>query len=342
MPKSKPSILSKALEQNIREQATGHNNQIDLALEAHAVWKPIRNICTIANESAVLDLKVFLFTLQLWNKELPNIYLYCTEDVKALQIDREYKGKFYYNTSLEPYAKKTRQQMEATPSTKGLSNQFHDFTMEKCSLLRWAFSVMSKEDLEYGAVFCDADICWLGPMPQLDYNRLLGLSAHEIHEEYEKRYGIYNAGFMWFHHLKTVERWEEACTTSRFFEQAALEDLVEGANPATIQQFPTQVNYGWWRLFQGQHSSKDLILDWSIKRDPQEAHSGILVKGQPLICVHTHWKTTDGMTNAFNGFIVEKLQILLRQKKVFSLLHFLARLEISIAMNAIGSKKKYS
>jgi hypothetical protein len=102
------------------------------------------------------------------------------------------------------------------------------------------------------------------------------------------------------------------------------------------------VNYGWWRLFQGQHSSKDLIMDWSIKRDPQEAHSGILVKGQPLICVHTHWKTTDGMTNAFNGFIVEKLQILLRQKKVFSLLHFLARLEISIAMSAIGSKKKNS
>jgi hypothetical protein len=342
MKKKSTSILSKALEKNIRDQQTGHTNHIDLELESPPVWKPIRTICTIANESAILDLKVFLFTLQLWNKELPTIFLYCTKEVKAMQIDREYKGKFHYNTSLEPYANRTRQEMENMPSNKGLSNLFHDFTMEKCSLLRWAFLAMTEEEKEYGTVFCDADICWLGPMPQLDYTRLLGLSAHEIHEEYEKRYGIYNAGFMWFHHLKTVERWEEACKTSRFFEQAALEDLVEGANPATIQQFSTQVNYGWWRLFQGTHSSKDLILDWSIKRDPQEVHSGILVKGEPLLCIHTHWKTTDGLTNAFNGFIINKLQILLKQKKVHAFLQYLARLEISIALNAIRSKKKDS
>lgn len=340
MPKPKRSILSKALEQNIVDQQIGFEKYIDLAVEAPPVWKSIRNICTIANETAVLDLKVFLFTLQLWNKELPNVYLHCTEEVKALQIDREYKGKFYYNTSLEPYANKTRQQMEAAPSNKGLSNLFHDFTMEKCSLLRWAFLTMSEEDKEYGTVFCDADICWLGPMPLLDYNRQIGLSAHEIHEEYEQRYGIYNAGFMWFRHLKTVERWEEACKTSRFFEQAALEDLVVGADPDTIQQFPTQVNYGWWRLFQGKHSSRDLIHDWSIKRDPQESHSGILVKGEPVLCIHTHWKTPDAMTSAFNGFIVEKLQMVLKQKKVHSLLHFLARLEISVALNALRSKKK--
>lgn len=342
MPKSKPSILSKALEQNIRQQQTQFKKQIDLSLDSPPVWKSIRNICTIANENAILDLKVFLFSLQLWNKELPNIYLYCTEEVKALQLDREYKGKLYYNTSLEPYANKTRQQMEAAPSNKGLSNLFHDFTMEKCSLLRWAFLTMTEEDKEYGAVFCDADICWLGPMPQLDYTRILGLSAHEIHEEYEKKYGIYNAGFMWFRHLKTVEHWEEACTTSRFFEQAALEDLVEGANPATLQLFPTQLNYGWWRLYQGQYSSQVLLQEWSIKRDPQESHSGILVKGAPLLCVHTHWKTTDRMTIAFNVFIINRLQLMLKQKKVHALLHFLARLEISIALNALCSKKKDS
>lgn len=340
MQNSKPSILSKDLEQNIRQQQTGFQNHIDLSIDSPPVWKTIRNICTLANETAVFDLKIFLMTLQLWNKELPTIYLYCTEEVKALQIDREYKGKFYYNTSLESYANMTRQQMEATPSNRGLSNLFHDFTMEKCSLLRWAFSSMSKEDKEYGTVFCDADICWLGPMPQINHNCIVGLSAHQIHEEYEKRFGIYNAGFMWFSHLKTVERWEEACKTSRFFEQAALEDLTINANPCTIQQFPVQVNYGWWRLFQGKEHSRDLIKSWSIKRDPQEVHSGILVDGEPLVCIHTHWKTTDGMTNGFNGFIIEKLQLLLKQKKVNTFLHFLARLEVSIALNALRSKKK--
>ena len=147
---------------------------------------------------------------------------------------------------------------------------------------------------------------------------------------------------MWFRHIETIQQWETFCTTSRFFEQAALEDLTYGLQPWQIHQFPSQMNYGWWRLFQGKETSRALMSKWSIRRHPEEAHSGILIDGSPLLCIHTHWKTTDGMTTQFNGFVIEKLQLLLKQKKVHSFLHFLARLEVSIAMNALRSKKKNS
>ena len=34
-------------------------------------------LATLANKNALHDLNVFLFTLQLWNDSLPNLYIYC-------------------------------------------------------------------------------------------------------------------------------------------------------------------------------------------------------------------------------------------------------------------------
>lgn len=38
------------------------------------------------------------------------------------------------------------------------------------------------------------------------------------------------------------EKWRTACSTSRFFEQAAMEALPEGLAPEEFYVFPTQVN----------------------------------------------------------------------------------------------------
>ena len=340
MSTTKPSILSQRIDDAIENETTEFNKLRDLSYVPPHIWTPIKTICTMANEAAIPDLRVFLFTLQLWNEHLPTLYLYCTQGVKNLELERDYKGKIVYNTSLDAYSNTNRQEMERQSSRMGLKNRFHDFTVEKCNLLDWVFQQLTPKQKEYGVVFCDADICWLGPLPNVDQRCQIGLSMHQINPIDEQRYGIYNAGFFWFRHQQTVDRWREACKTSRFFEQAALEDLTNGLVPWQIDAFPTTVNYGWWRLYQGKQRSDHLASLWGLKRDPEEKYSGIVIEGEPLVCIHTHWLTNDAMTNSFNAFVVGRLQYLMKQKKVMMFLKYLARLGSQVASDALRAKKK--
>ena len=269
----------------------------------------ISAIALLINENAIDDLKIFLYTLQLWNSTLPTLYIYCTKECQALINILPY-GKIHYNTGLDVYANLSRYQMERMPSQDGLSNRFHDFTVEKCALMEWALRVAKT-----GVLFCDADICWFGPLPSIPVGVKVALSPHEIRTLDEAKYGTYNAGFLWMDDLAVVRAWRKASMVSSFFEQMALNDI---ADEFPIYTFGSHVNYGWWRMFQGRQSIDTCKAQWSIHRN--EAHSGLLVKGEPVVCIHTHWKTTDHVTNMFNTWIVGKLEILKKQKKVGGLL----------------------
>jgi hypothetical protein len=119
------------------------------------------------------------------------------------------------------------------------------------------------------------------------------------------KYGKYNAGFMWFSNLDAVLLWEKACAKSRFFEQAALED-VAAAFDHSLHLFPVTQNYGWWRLWQGQETPQDLLRKWSVSMRPMTA--GITINGATLGSVHTHfWERRDAATVQFNQIIIGML-----------------------------------
>lgn len=273
-------------------------------------------IALLVNENAIDDLKVFLFTLQLWNSTLPTLYIYTTTDCIDTIDAMEYNGTREYMACLDEYSNLSRRQMEGMPSQQGLSNLFHDFTIEKCSLMEWALSLSNS-----GVLFCDADLCWLGPLPSIAPTIALGLSPHEIRESDEAKYGKYNAGLLWIRDIEIVHSWRKASRVSAFFEQLALDDVADQYPDFMI--FGTHVNYGWWRMFQGRTSSDDCKAQWSIHRSSSQAHSGLLIKGSPVVCIHTHWKTTDHVTNMFNTWIVWKLTVLKGQPKVGKLLRHL-------------------
>lgn len=271
-------------------------------------------IALLVNENAIDDLKVFLFSLQLWNTFLPTLYIYSTSKAQPIIDSIEYNGPRVYSTDLDAYSNLSRGQMERMPSKQGLSNLFHDFTVEKCTLMEWAIGLAGK-----GVLFCDADLCWLGPLPSLpDGDLRLALSPHEIRHTDEVKYGIYNAGLVWIRDLEVVQAWRRASMVSAFFEQLALDSV---SKQFQLYEFGTHVNYGWWRMFQGRTSVDDCKAQWSIHRNA--AHSGLCVKGEPVVCIHTHWKTTDHVTYTFNTWIVGKLTVLKGQPKVGKLLRFL-------------------
>jgi hypothetical protein len=261
-------------------------------------------IAILVNENAIHDLKIFMDTLKLWNTTLPVLYAYTTSSITL-----EYPGTLYTKPALDIYQNLSRQQMEAKPSQQGLSNFFHDFTVEKCSLMEWAIGHHGA-----GVLFCDADICWFGPLPSIPEGTILALSRHEIFPRDEKRFGTFNAGFLYMNSLEVVETWLKESLVSDFFEQLSL-DVVAKTYPH--YSFGSHINYGWWRMFQVE-SPEQRKADWSIHRTDNT--SGLCVKGEQVVCIHTHWKTTDYVTIQFNKWILKKLTLLKKQKKVAELL----------------------
>jgi len=277
----------------------------------------ITSIATLVNEFAIVDLKVLLFTLGLWNTLAPTVYIFADQTSVPLIKAIPYQGKVIIKEdALNAYTGLNRQDMESRQG-RIYKTLFADFTAEKASLMEWALEHDSS-----GVLFCDADICHLAALPEIPAGTDLALSPHMIRKTDTDRYGIYNAGYLWFKDTAIAARWRELCKTSRFFEQGCLEDLAKGY---TLYEFPVQVNYGWWRMWQGLQPPGPLQEDWGIFRT--ESSSGIAVQKKPLQSVHTHWaETKDRATSEFNRFVLERLSRLSSVKKTATLSRFLSKI----------------
>jgi hypothetical protein len=257
----------------------------------------ISSIATLVNEHAMADLQVLFFTLALWNSTPPTLYIYTDSKTDPLVKKLTYPGTVHTRIALNPYTGLTRKQMEQMPG-KTFKTLFADFCAEKPALMKWAL-----ETSPQGVLFNDADICHLGPLPTLPDDTTIALSRHMIRTHDEAKYGQFNAGFLFLKTTAAADKWLAACKTSRFFEQACLEDLADGSH----YEFPIQNNYGWWRMFQGEESPDILKRQWSILR--KEEHAGLCVNGKPLLSIHTHWKEmNDPITRTFNQFVLEQLR----------------------------------
>ena len=268
-------------------------------------------IATLANEFAIPDLDLFFYTLSLWNPELPDVYLYCDTKVSAwLAKGKRYAGKLFTKEALNLYTGLSRRQMEQMPGDT-CRTLFGDFTAEKTNLLEWAFSYDGTD----GVLFCDTDICFLGPLPKVPGGKTLAVSPHMIRSTDTALYGIYNAGFIWMKDVSTATRWRELCKTSRFFEQACIEDLV--AETPTTYEYPIQVNYGWWRLWQADTTVIERSEEWASSKE------AVTVQGLPLLSVHTHfYEKNDKATVDFNRWVFSWLK---KQKKAAALVQKLTR-----------------
>jgi hypothetical protein len=259
-------------------------------------------VCTLATNHALQDLQYFLKSLMVWNSNAPTVYLFADKDVAVAIPAIKYTGKIIIKEALNTYSHKMRVEMERTPSNG--KTLWYDFQMEKLNLLDWVFK-SEKTASEVGVFYLDADIFFLGELPTVPDAFAVALSPHMIRKEDEKRYGTYNAGYFWTKSAGAIKAWRNACQTSRFFEQAALEVFDTEEWSGRIHTFPIQTNYGWWRMYQSDTDYADLQKDWGIRREVR--HAGITVKKEPLISVHTHWTTSDFTTKIFNTFVRDLL-----------------------------------
>ena len=248
----------------------------------------------VTGADALKDFQVFVKTLETWN---PDASLYVYTDSKTPVHSIKFKGTMRVLVGLDKYAGKTRQEMEAINGTT-YKTMWTDFMYEKVNVLKWMFDTNDLSST--GAWFMDADITFLAPLPVIPETATVALSPHYIRTMDEAKFGRYNGGFMWFKTNDMLAIWEKAGHTARFYEQSALEEVAKVATH--LYEFPIQVNFGWWRMFQSSMAPPDVQAKFSLFR--AEKSVGIRYDGAPIQSIHTHWYQNDrSATSVFNNWI---------------------------------------
>jgi len=236
----------------------------------------------VTGKDAFADFALFIRTLEQWH---PNaeLFVYTDSDTPVNLVKT--KLNLRYKTAMDQYKGLKRAQME---TMKGIfyDSLFKDYTYEKAAVLDWMFETQATEP----AWFLDADISHLAPLPLIPDGTELALSQHMIRPASEAKYGKYNAGYMWFKSAALIPKWKILGHSSRFYEQAALEDLANSIPKEALYEFPAQVNFGWWRMQQSTTSQRDIQAKFSIFRNDKSI--GIRYDGKPLQSIHTHWYST--------------------------------------------------
>ena len=234
----------------------------------------------VTGNQALEELRIFTKTLEMWHPDAI-LYIYTDSDTDISSI--KFKGTIHCMVQLDDYLGKRRYEMESLPG-KRYNTLFKDYTFEKANVLEWIF----EREQPDGVWFLDVDICFLAPLPSIPSTKTLALCPHYIRESDAAKFGFYNAGFLWMKDPTYIAHWRAAGVRSRFYEQAALEDIAQLAKQEdALYEFPIQVNFGWWRMFQASDDPNVIQSKFSIFR--QDASIGVRYDGQALQSIHTHW-----------------------------------------------------
>ena len=251
-------------------------------------------IATLATSGALKDLQTLLWTIRQWHPDA-EVFLGTDTETAAKLTDKS----LHVRTILDAYTDLTRKDMEAMSGRK-YPTLWHDFMMEKATVLEWAL-----EETKEGVWFLDADICLLAPLPTPTDIDLM-LSPHMIRPVDERRYGKFNGGFLWIKDRKVLDIWRRATYGSRFYEQAALEDVWGSVAEDRRAEFPIQDNFGWWRFLQSTESPP--VIQERLGFNRTIPGVGLQYDGSVLRSIHTHLEEA----SEFNQWIRSKLEFLAR------------------------------
>lgn len=167
-----------------------------------------------------------------------------------------------------------------------------EFQMSKARVIQYALE--HAED----TLFLDSDMVVTGVVNDIDKTKSLGVSPHYIRENHMAIYGFYNGGMLWTNCKSVPEDWIVFTETSRYYDQASIEDL---AKKYDHFEFGENYNFQSWRYYMSDVPPQQMETYVTAKRG-----SGVLhYKQQPLKLIHTHFRNPQ--FRAFNDFIIRQL-----------------------------------
>lgn len=238
------------------------------------------SFCTICTNACAQELVGFLLSLSLHHRDAKVYINTDTETKKYIEKSTpQPKLNINWNVCLDKYSNKTRYQMEQT----GI---WSDLQMEKGAVISRAL------EHESDTLFIDCDTLIIDRL-FVDKSKQLGISPQFINDEEVAKTGYYNGGILWTNQKDLPEKWSEFTKTSRYYDQASIEDL---AKIYDYFEFGENYNLHTWRFRVGR---EDNVPHLTVK------DGRIMFKDQPLKFFHTHFNRQDHKEQ--NQLFIEKM-----------------------------------
>ena len=238
---------------------------------------------TICTSNCAYELVGLLLSLSVFHT---NEKIYIISDTKTKEIIDQMTPKprlqIYWYIELDKYDNMNRAIMEQN----GLFGEFLTFKMKAMS-----YALVENSD----TLLLDSDIIITDTINDIDETKELGVSPQFITQEYIDKTGFYNGGMLWTNNRNVADDWILFTKTSRYFDQASIEDLVKKYE---YFEFGENYNLQCWRLYLSP-DSPDKIASF-ITSQPNDK---VYYKDKPLKFIHTHF--LDKRFESFNNLLIE-------------------------------------
>ena len=199
--------------------------------------------------------------------------------------------QLFLKTTLDKYNNKNRNIMVQ-------EKIWDEFQMQKANVIKYAL------ENESDTMFLDSDILFLNPISIIDKTKELGLSPHYVRKSNTDEVGYYNGGCLWTKNKNVPDDWIEFTKTSRYYDQASIEDL---AKKYSFQEFDKEINFMPWRILLA-NNSQEIVNSINIKNNQ------INIGTKPLVFLHTHFN--DQRFVQVNNIFINALRKLKRYKEL--------------------------
>jgi hypothetical protein len=240
------------------------------------------SICT---SNCVFELVGLLLSLSVFH---PNekMFILCDTKTKEIvdNITPQPRLQITWFIELDKYDGMDRSIM----TRKGI---WSDFQMEKANVIKYALRHTTD------TLFLDSDIILTDCINDIDLSKELGVSPQFITLEHTNKTGFYNGGMLWTKNDNVLNDWIEFTKSSRYFDQASIEDLVK---KYSYFEFGENYNLQCWRLLLSSESPQQIANH--ITSIP---NGKLFYKKKPLKFIHTHF--LDKRFEQFNNLIIQHL-----------------------------------
>ena len=249
-------------------------------------YKIPSSFSTICTSNCSQELVGFLLSLSLHH---PNAKTFVICDCKTKEKIDNMTPKplldIYWKVTLDKYTQYNRDQMVKMKI-------WDDFQMEKASVISYAL------ENENDTLFLDSDTIILDTLyiETNNENNQIGVSPQFIQKKNVDETGYYNGGMLWTNQKSLPEDWRRFTKTSRYHDQASIEDLVK---IYPYFEFGDNYNLQTWRFLLGVESTEKIRSYVKCKNNK------LYYKDKPLKFIHTHFNSQ--RFQQINNFFIKKM-----------------------------------
>lgn len=239
--------------------------------------------CTFATNVCADDLTILLKSLSKYHTNSV-VFIFVDTPTHEHILTLDLNLQLNITVNLDMFTSNTRHEMV-------MNGSWTDFQLIKSNVIDHALSQYSD------VLYLDADIMITNPIVlDISGDDELVLSPHYIKESDVRLYGYFNGGFIWTSSKQFALKWREFTKTSRYYDQASLEECARYFKTKFLTQ---NYNIAEWSLWQSEESPGKMIQYLSIDAN------NIYFKNNPIIFFHHHFKRDTN--HRFNHIVYELL-----------------------------------